>query len=217
MRVKRRLQIQVDEVRNGAELRRSMGRAADEWKRGKRARIKELTAAANLREWNPLKDELSTMTNILRQIEHHHEDSVLPWVAVWQLASGHAHGKVWAQAASHVLAEVPDTRTETGALFRVTIRYGMLAALLLEAIKMIEAAGTKYVLLSQSATWRVTCKDEPMAQHDEFRFEDRPCLGDCSKETSHKIFISVITQDGRVIVRKETNAQCTVCRHMVEL
>lgn len=148
LRVKRRLLLGVDEVQNWAAFRRSMDREWREWKQTKRARLKEVAALAGLGDWNPLKEESPSMTSILASLERHHQNVVMPWLAAWQLASGHAHGKLWAQVMSHQLDEMTDTRTDTGATFKVTIKYGMLAALLFEAVQLIESAGSRYIELA---------------------------------------------------------------------
>ncbi len=160
LRIKRRIMIQVDEIRHGASLRDSSGepkKVWTEWKKDFRKRMREVAQEANLGTWNPLHDdsELPSMTAVLKQLERHHHDHrsvVLPWLSAWQLASGHAHGKQWAQIASHQLDEIGDTRTETGATFRVSIRYGMLAVLLLEAVQLIESASARYTVLLQPTT-----------------------------------------------------------------
>lgn len=146
LRVKRRLQLGVDEAGKAAALRQTMGHRTNKAER--RARLKQVAAVAGLGAWNPLKHELPTMTSILENLERHHTNSVFPWLAVWQLSSGHAHGKQWAQIASNEIEEIENTRTETGAQFRMTIRYGMLAAVLHETVQLIETAGTLYVNLS---------------------------------------------------------------------
>ncbi|SFV25032.1 hypothetical protein SAMN04487966_11728 [Micrococcus terreus] len=56
-----------------------------------------------------------------------------------------------------------------------------------------------------------------MTQFDKYRFENRPCDGECSEKTRHKIFVNVIEQNGQEMLREDTNAQCTVCRHMIDL
>jgi hypothetical protein len=146
-RVKRRLWLGVDEVKNWASFRRSIGRPWIEWKKAKRARLKEVAELAALAAWNPLKEEMPSMTSILEGLERHHSKVVMPWLSAWQLASGHAHGKLWAQVVSHDLNEMEGTRTDVGATFRVTIKFGMVAVLLFEAVQLIEVAGTRYIEL----------------------------------------------------------------------
>jgi hypothetical protein len=146
LRIKRRILLGLDEVDKGAALRRTMGQPSTKPER--RSRLKRVAGLAGLGDWNPLKDELPSMTRILSLLERHHPNAVLPWLAAWQLTSGHAHGKMWAQIAINDLKEVDSTRTETGAQFRMTIRYGMLAAVLFEAVQLIETAGARYVELS---------------------------------------------------------------------
>ncbi|MDP9999067.1 hypothetical protein [Pseudarthrobacter sulfonivorans] len=149
LRVKRRLLLGVDEVKNSSSFRRSMGRPnVSDWKQIRRARFKEIASSANLAGWNPLKNDMPTMTSILEKLERHPENVVIPWLPAWQLASGHAHGKLWAQIASHQMDELADTRNENGATFKMVIQYGMLAVLLFEAVQLIEAAGGRYVDLA---------------------------------------------------------------------
>jgi hypothetical protein len=88
------------------------------------------------------------MTEILKNLERLHAGGIFPWLAAWQLSSGHAHGKQWAQISSNELEEIEGTRTATGARFQMTIRYGMLAAVLFEAVLLLEAAGSRYFDLS---------------------------------------------------------------------
>jgi hypothetical protein len=148
LRIKRRIMLGVDEVSKGAALRQTMDQPSTKAKR--RTRLKEVAELAGLAGWNPLSKEarLPTTTQILTNLERLHSNTVLPWLAAWQLASGPAHGKQWAQLASNDLDMVEGTRTATGARFQVTIRYGMLAALLFEAVQLMEAAGARYVELS---------------------------------------------------------------------
>lgn len=152
LRVKRRIMVQVDEIRNGAAARQSSGepkKAWSEWKKKYRQRMREVAQTANLGSWNPLHEdeELPSMTKMLGQIERHHQNVVLPWLTAWQMGSGHAHGKQWVQVASHQLDEIANTRTDVGATFRVSIRYMMLAYVLLEAVQLIESAGARYLEL----------------------------------------------------------------------
>lgn len=148
LRIKRRIQLGVDEVGKSGALRETMGQPS--MKPQRRARMQEVAELAGLSGWNPLsKNEgLPTTTKILKDLERLHSSVVLPWLAAWQLASGHAHGKVWAQTSSNELQEVSGSRTETGAQFQMTIRYGMLAALLFEAVQLLETAGARYIELS---------------------------------------------------------------------
>lgn len=150
LRIKRRILLGIDEINNGAAFRQTMDQRST--KAQKRARMKEVAELAGLGEWNPLSKDarLPTMTQILKDLERLHSGALLPWLAVWQLASGHAHGKQWAQLASHELKEVEGTRTPTGAQFQMTIRYGMLAAVLLEAVQMLQVAGARYMELSSN-------------------------------------------------------------------
>lgn len=148
LRIKRRILLAVDEVSKGAALRQTMGQPSTKPQR--RARLKEVAELAGLAGWNPLSQDAGPppMTQILKGLERLHPNAVLPWLAAWQLASGHAHGKMWAQLASNELQEVEGTRTATGAQFQMTIRYGMLAAVLFEAVQLLEIAGARYIELS---------------------------------------------------------------------
>lgn len=152
LRVKRRIMLEVDEVRNSGAFRQSAG---DEgwkgWQKEYWERLQEVAEIAEVGAWNPLSKQarMPRMTDILRALERHHDNAVLPWLSAWQLASGHAHGKVWAQLASNRMDEITDSRTETGATYRVTIRYGIVAFLLLEAFQLLEAAGARYLELNR--------------------------------------------------------------------
>lgn len=151
LRVKRRLLLGVDEVKNSASFRLSIGRThSSDWKQARRARLREIADSADLQGWNPLKAEMPSMTSILKELERHHKNVVMPWLPAWQLASGHAHGKMWAQLASHQLDEMTDTRTENGATYKVVIKYGVLAILLFEAVQLLEASGGRYIELASA-------------------------------------------------------------------
>lgn len=152
-RIKRRIQVEVDETKNAASFRESMGQpSTDDWKLRKRERLSELAGIAKLGTWDPLhrSNRLPATTDILKSLERHHSDAVLPWLSAWQLSSGHAHAKVWAQLASNDLAEVDGSRTETGATYLMTIKYGILAAVLLEAMKLLEATAMRYLVLARA-------------------------------------------------------------------
>lgn len=141
-RIKRRLLLALDEVEKANAFRRTMDQSTVAPQR--RARLREVAGLAGLGDWKPRKDDLPSMTSILGQLERYHSNAVLPWLAAWQLASGHAHGKQWAYLASHDLKAIESKRTETGGQFQVTIRYGVLACVLLEAVQMLEVAGARY-------------------------------------------------------------------------
>lgn len=149
-RVERRLLLGVDEVKNTAAFRSSLNQEWSEWNLAKRARLQEVAASAGLENWDPLAERVPTMTSILQHLECHHQNVVMPWLATWQLASGHAHGKLWAQVASHQMNEMPGTKTDVGATFLVTISYGMLAVVLFEAVQLIETAGSRYIELAKA-------------------------------------------------------------------
>ena len=148
LRVKRRVMLAVDEINKAEAFRQTMEQPST--KKNRRARMKEVAQLAGLGEWNPLSKDrrLPATTQMFLDLERWHSNAVFPWLAAWQLTSGHAHGKEWAHLASHERQEVEGTRTETGAQFRMTIRYGMLAAVLYEAVQLFETAGTRYHELS---------------------------------------------------------------------
>lgn len=157
LRVKRRLLLGVDELKNSAAFRRSLGRPEwSGWKQERRARLKEIADSADLQGWNPLKAEMPSMTSILESLERHHRNVVMPWLPAWQLTSGHAHGKLWAHIGSHQLDELAETRTETGATFNMVINYGVLAVLLFETVQLIEVVGGRYTELASVAAPRAT-------------------------------------------------------------
>lgn len=149
-RLKRRLLLEVDETRNAASLRTSLGQPVKDWKTKKRARIRELADEAGLEGWNPLKANLDTTTSMLESIERHHADPVMPWLAWWQLASGHAHGKSWATLASHQFEEIDGSRDGSSATYRVTANFGVLAGMLLETMKLIRCALERYQMLART-------------------------------------------------------------------
>lgn len=149
-RLKRRLLLEVDETRNAAALKASQGHPANDWKSKKRARIRELTRQAGIEGWNPLKVDLASTTKMLESIERHHEDPVMPWLAWWQLASGHAHGKSWATLASHQFEEIDGSRDGSSATYRVTANFGVLAGMLFETMKLIRCALQRYQMLAQT-------------------------------------------------------------------
>ena len=149
LRVKRRLLLGVEEVQNWAAFRRSVDWPWAAWKTNKRARLKAVADLAGLGAWNPLKAELPSMTSILSGLEHRHQEATLPWLSAWQLASGHAHGKLWSNVVSHNLDALEGTRTATGATYRVTIKYGMLHVLLYESVQLIDVAAQRYVELAE--------------------------------------------------------------------
>lgn len=147
-RVKRRIMLEVDEVKNGAALRESTGeRSWKKWRDDYRKRLQEVAVQAEIADWDPLgkTSKPPTMTETLKTIERYHQEPIMSWLSAWQLASGHAHGKQWAQIASQQLDEIADTRTEIGATFRVSIRYGMLAVVLRASVQLVEAAMNRYM------------------------------------------------------------------------
>lgn len=149
-RLKRRLLLEVDETRNAAALKTSQGQPVNDWKKKKRARIREVSDQAGIVQWNPLKAELESTTKMLGSIERHHADPVMSWLAWWQLASGHAHGKSWATLASHDREEIDGSRDGDSATYRVTANFGVLAGMLFETMKLIRCALERYQVLAQT-------------------------------------------------------------------
>lgn len=149
LRIKRRIMLGVDEVSKNAAFRHTMEQPSAKAKR--RARLKEVAEIAGLAAWNPLSKDngLPTTTQMLKSLERLHSNKILPWLAAWQLASGHAHGKQWAQLASHQRQEVEGTRTGTSSHFQMSISYGMLAALLFETFQLVQIAGNRYIELAR--------------------------------------------------------------------
>lgn len=148
LRIKRRIRLGVDEVSKTAAFRQAMDQPSTKAQR--RTRLKEVAEIAGLAGWNPLSKDngLPTTTQMLKDLERLHSNMILPWLAAWQLASGHAHGKQWAQLSSHERQEVEGTRTGTGSHFQMSISYGMLAALLFETFQLVQIAGKRYIELA---------------------------------------------------------------------
>ncbi|TLM83644.1 hypothetical protein FDW83_09295 [Pseudarthrobacter sp. NamE2] len=149
LRIKRRILLGLDEEEKKGAMFQSIGKPWVEVKRRRRQRLKEVAGEAQLGVWNPFADSLPTMTKTLRMLEHRHENVVMPWLAAWQLASGHAHGKMWAHLASNEIEEIPGTQTSTGAQYVMTINFGMLAVVLYEAVQLLEVAGLRYLNLAR--------------------------------------------------------------------
>lgn len=145
LRIKRRILLELDEADKAEAFRLEAEGKSKKAKR--RQRMREVAADAGLGAWNPLTEKAKSTTAMLRSLERLHTNKVISWLAAWQLSSGHAHGKLWAQVASHDLEEIGETRSDIGAQFRVTIRYGMLALVLYEALGLIEAAYGHYAAL----------------------------------------------------------------------
>jgi len=151
LRIKRRLLLGVDEARKTALFRQTLEQPS--LKAARLTRLQEVARLAGLEHWDPLREKLPSMTQMLRALERWHSGRVvLPWLAAWQLASGHAHGKLWAQLASNEMKEIQETRTEIGAQFQMAIRYGMLATLLKEAVQLTTTAGARYLELANGQT-----------------------------------------------------------------
>lgn len=93
LRIKRRMMLAVEEVDKSAAFRETTGQPSTRAERS--ARLKELARLAGLEGWDPLSKDgkLPSTTQILRDLETLHSNKVIPWLAAWQLASGHAHGK----------------------------------------------------------------------------------------------------------------------------
>ena len=151
-RIKRRLQAQVDETKNAAAFRQSTGQTtSNEWRDRKRMRLSEVAGLAIPGDWDLFssRNKMPSMTEILKSLERHHQDPLMPWLSAWQLSSGHAHAKVWAALASHELSVIEGAQSEVG-LYRMSIKYGILAALLLEAMKLLEVTARRYAELATS-------------------------------------------------------------------
>lgn len=146
LRIKRRILLELDEADKAESFRLEAEGKSKKAKR--RQRMREVAVDAGLGTWNPLTEKAKSTTAMLRSLERLHANEAISWLAAWQLSSGHAHGKLWAQVASHDLDEIRETRSDIGAEFRVTIRYGMLALVLYEALQLIEAAYGRYTALS---------------------------------------------------------------------
>lgn len=144
LRIKRLLMLHGDEVDKAAAFRSSVGTEFRKYKRDQRARIREIATEAELGAWNPVKAALPSMTRILKEIERLHGETRFSWLALWQLASGHAHGKTWATLSSHMLEQIPGSEHEYGATFRVTGSYSVLAYFLLEVVRMLELSMRRY-------------------------------------------------------------------------
>lgn len=157
LRIKRLLMLQLDEVMKTSVFRESIGIEHREYKRTHCARLQEIASEAELGSWNLQKSRLPSMTQTLKDIERLHKDSRFSWLALWQLASGHAHGKNWATLASHMREQIPDSEHEYGATFRVTGNYSMLAYFLLEVVGMLELSVRRYQELSR----KLPGKSEP--------------------------------------------------------
>lgn len=149
LRIKRRILLGLNEEHNKAGFFQSMSKPSQQKTQKRRARLKEVALEAGLGAWNPFKEDLPSMTKTLKRLEYRHTHVIMPWLAVWQLSSGHAHGKMWAHLASNEIEEIPGTKTATGAQYSMTINFGMLAVVMYEAIQLLEAAGERYAELAQ--------------------------------------------------------------------
>ena len=149
LRIKRLLMLHDDEVSKASAFRSNAGIEHKEYKRSHRARLQEIAVDAELGAWNPLKSSLPTMTKILSAIERLHGEARFSWLALWQLASGHAHGKNWATLSSHQKEQIPGSEHEYGATFRVTGSYSILAYFMLEVVGMLELCIERYQELSR--------------------------------------------------------------------
>ncbi|WP_426735594.1 hypothetical protein [Glutamicibacter sp. 2E12] len=148
LRIKRLLMLHLDEVMKASSFRASAGIEHREYKRTHFARLQEIASEAELGSWSLRKSPLPSMTKTLKQIERLHGAARFSWLALWQLASGHAHGKNWATLSSHMLEQIPGSEHEYGATFRVTGNYSVLAYFLLEVVKMLELSVRRYQELS---------------------------------------------------------------------
>ncbi|MFK0009280.1 hypothetical protein ACIQTZ_19750 [Paenarthrobacter sp. NPDC090520] len=148
LRIKRRIQLARDEAEKKESFLETMEKRSDKDER--KARLKDASEHARLGSWNPEQHKLPSMTRILQQLERLHDGSAnFPWLAAWQLSSGHTHGKQWAQISSHVVQELDGTRTELGgAHAQLGLHYGLFALVLSEAVQMLEEAAVRYVVLA---------------------------------------------------------------------
>lgn len=152
-RIKRLLQLECNETDLQAAIMRNTSQAqATEWRAAQRRRIRELSINAGIAGWDPLHKEskLPTTTRILKDIDPGRVHLKVSWLSMWQLASGHAHGKRWAVLFSNELTEKEGTATDTGAVFTVTASYQFLELLLRETMGMYRAAVERYRVLSRA-------------------------------------------------------------------
>lgn len=177
LRIERRLMFGVDEVNKTDTFRRTMNQpSAKAGGHSRLQEVAEVAGLAGWNTLG--KDSrLPPMTEILKDLERLHPNAGLlmrgalgsiypdvgqmlsalgrshpqtpmPWLGAWKLASGHAHGKQWAQINSHGLEEVKGTRTGSSSHFLMSIHYGMFAAVLSGALQLLEVAAARYVKLS---------------------------------------------------------------------
>lgn len=151
-RIKRLLSLERNEVELAASNQRELNaRGVPEWKQTQLVRIAQIAVEAGLDGWDPLseKAKLPTTTHILRKIEVHHSTVNVTWLAMWQVASGHAHGKRWAAMSTNELSEQKGTATEYGASYTVTASYKVLAYMLYEVLGMLKLGVNRYLELSK--------------------------------------------------------------------
>lgn len=150
LRVKRSLMAEMDEVSKSLECRKQSHASWEAWAKKRRDRMQEVADSAGIGAVNVRKLELPSTTKILKALDAGKDGRDLPLLAVWQLCSGHAHGKRWARLATDDLSLVPGTETGTGAQYKITIKFGIAAYLMLRTVQLMEAASSRYVELAQS-------------------------------------------------------------------
>lgn len=153
-RLKRLLLIERNEIERAFSNQEELGsQDAAAWKDAEMARIAEIAVEAGLRNWTPLHRaaKMPSTTAILKGIEPlHHGGVELTWLSMWQVASGHAHGKRWATMSTNELMERQQTRTKFGASYTVTASYKVLALLLKETVAMMELAKDRFIDLART-------------------------------------------------------------------
>ncbi len=153
-RLKRLLQLECNEAElQTAVMRNTSVLKASRWREAQRHRIRELSENAGIDGWDPLhKDsKLPTTTKMLKDIDPARVHLNVSWLSMWQLASGHAHGKRWATLRSNELSERPGTVSEIGAVYTVTASYKFLDLLLQETMSMYRSAVDRYRYLATAA------------------------------------------------------------------
>lgn len=156
LRLKRRLMIQRDENYKANLWAESMDRTNRGAKRAMDERLVELAGRAGLGNWDPLSkaNQLISTTKMLTAIERLHQNGRMSWLATWQFASGHAHGKIWAMSVSHSFDLMEGTETEHGGEFFVTGNFSSLAAALKETTSLLEVSVKKFVSMTKASTTR---------------------------------------------------------------
>lgn len=150
LRIKRRLRVQMDEIQKSTQFRAEAGLPAHEWAKKYKARMQQVADESGTASGSVSKLKLPSTTQILREVERHHDNEGLSWLAAWQLASGHAHGKQWAILMSNELEELPETGNDVGAVFWNTVSYANLDQVLLASRDLVRAICRRYTELAKS-------------------------------------------------------------------